>query len=103
MNKLLKLSYIFLIFCLFFYSYTQVDLSLTFSRIAILRQIISSFQYIGYFNRPLSSVLYISLLILLTAFYICFIRKAIKGQLEKKRVWITILITAGILIAFRIK
>ena len=53
-------SFLFLITILFvfFYSFTQVDLSLTLSRASFITTLQRSFQYIGYFNRPLSTVLF---------------------------------------------
>ena len=89
--------YIAVIVGLFFYSYTQVDLSLTFSKVAFLHDIISSFQQIGYFNRPLSAVIYCLLILLLTVFYVWFIRLAITKKVKAKQLWLTIFFTAGLL------
>lgn len=72
---------------LFLYSFTQIDLSLTFSRIDFLREIVKSFQYIGYFNRPLSTFFYVVLIVFLFNFYVGFLVMAYTKQISKKLVW----------------
>jgi len=96
--KLSIFSYFVVIFGLFLYSFTQIDLSLTFSRVPFLRNLITSFQYIGYFNRPLSSYLYVGLLISLFVFYFYFIKNAIGKKLSKKSVWKLIIMMSTILV-----
>lgn len=54
---------------LFLYSFTQIDLSLTLSKVSLWQEIQKTFQYIGYFQRPLSTVFFISILFIL---YIAF-------------------------------
>lgn len=63
-------SFLFFVVSLFFYSFTQIDLSLTFSQESFLQTIQKSFQYIGYFNRPVSADLFLVILIGLAASYI---------------------------------
>lgn len=75
---------------LFFYSFTQIDLSLTFSRITFLRELVGSFQHIGYFDRPLSTYLYIAIVLALTGLYIFFLRRAAQNKLTKAFVWMVI-------------
>jgi hypothetical protein len=95
--KLLACLYVLTLLGLFLYSFTQIDLSLTFSRIDILRNIVSSFQWVGYFNRPLSTFIYIFLLVSLFNFYLGFIVMAYTKQISKKFVWKLIFITTAIL------
>lgn len=97
MKKVLLIAYIITLVALFLYSYTQLDLSLTFSRIEFLRRIVNSFQYIGYFNRPLSTFIFITLLVLLINFYFGFLIMVYTKYLDSKSVWKLILITTGIL------
>jgi hypothetical protein len=97
-TKLPFVMYFVSVFSLFLYSFTQIDLSLTFSRIEFLRNIISSFQQIGYFNRPLSTYIYIGLVILLFGFYIYFLKRAKEKKLTKSFIWKLILATAGLLV-----
>ncbi len=96
--KILLGFYFTVIASLFLYSFTQIDLSLTFSRIEILRNIVKSFQYIGYFNRPLSAAIYTTIIILLFGFYLYFMRLGIKKKLDKKFVWKILFATSAILI-----
>ena len=96
-TKLLSSLYILTLLGLFLYSFTQIDLSLTFSRIDFLRSIVKGFQYIGYFNRPLSTFIYIFLLISLFNLYIGFIIMAYTKQISKKTVWKLIIATTLIL------
>lgn len=95
--RLIFIGYLLVILSLFLYSYTQVDLSLTLSRASIYQTIEKGFQYIGYFNRPLSTELYCAILILLFLFYSLFLFLAKKSQITLKNTWKIILITAGIL------
>lgn len=96
MKKLsLLLSFYFLsIAALFFYSYTQVDLSLTLSKASLYQTVEKGFQYIGYFQRPLSTNLYIIIIALLTTGYIWLLFVARKGRLSVAMFWkITLLCT----------
>lgn len=90
-------SYFFVIIALFFYSFTQIDLGLTFSQSSFLFNIQQAFQQIGYFNRPLSTQIYLAILALLFTYYIYFIYLATKNKLSKKTVWMLIGGTALVL------
>lgn len=79
---------------LFLYSFTQVDLSLAFSRNELLQSIVRSFQEIGYFNRPLSANLFVLTISILFVFYIFFLRLASTTKLRKKLAWTLIGMTA---------
>jgi len=82
---------------LFFYSFTQIDLGLTLTRISFWQIIQRDFQLIGYFNRPLSTVFYLGILLVLFGFYLLILRSVQKGWLTSKQVWQLILVTAFIL------
>ncbi len=94
---------IFLGFCiasigLFLYSYTQVDLNLTLSQVSIWQKIQKSFQYIGYYQRPLSTWWYIGILFL---FYSCYISILIfikKHVLTIRQLWYVILTVTMLLV-----
>jgi hypothetical protein len=96
-KKIIFTGYIITLLALLLYSYTQIDLSLTFSRIEFLRELLNSFQYIGYFNRPLSALLFILIIIFLLIFYLSFLIMAHKKQIDKKTLWKLIIPTAIIL------
>src|SRR5258706_5338006 len=96
-SKAIFAFYCLTIVCLFFYSYTQVDLSLTLSRISIWQGIEKSFQYVGYFQRPLSTYLYSGILIALFVSYIFLLIAVHKNVLSRKTLWILIIGTAIVL------
>lgn len=95
--KILISLYIAIVVGLFLYSFTQIDLSLTFSRIDFLREIVTSFQWVGYFNRPLSTFLYVFLLVTLFNLYLGFLILSYTKQISKKVVWKLIIVTTVIL------
>ena len=83
--------YIILIILLFLYSYTQVDLSLTLSRASVYQTVEKFFQYIGYFQRPLSTIFYITIILLLFIFYGLFLILSRRNVLSMKQLWIIII------------
>lgn len=97
-KRFLPYSYFIAIIALFFYSFTQVDLSLTLSSAGFAQTIQKSFQQIGYFNRPLSTEIFVLILVALFGFYIYFLYLAYKKRIDKKKIWILIIGTAIILI-----
>lgn len=82
--KLLFFSYFFAILALFFYSFTQVDLSLTLSRISIWQAIQKNFQYIGFFQRPTSTLILSVILVFLFIFYAAFLYLSVKNKISPK-------------------
>lgn len=93
----LLILYSLVILGLFLYSFTQIDLSLTFSRNEVLSDATKWFQQIGYFNRPLSAYLYISIVILLFIFYVLFLFMAHKKKIGKSFVWCSIIVSTVLL------
>ena len=85
--KTLTISYLFLTVCLFLYSYTQVDLNLTISQWSIWQVIQKAFQYIGWFQRPLSTTLYTLLLALFFTCYFAMLQLVKKGKLTQSHFW----------------
>ena len=76
------------------YSYTQVDLGLTLTDAGPLQTIQKYFQYIGFFQRPLSALFY---LVLMTYFFILYrhsIALAERNLLPRSDAWTVILGTA---------
>lgn len=72
---------------LFLYSYTQVDLNLTLSQVSIWQTIQKAFQYIGFFQRPLSTVWYLWILFSLSMLYIFILRYIRKGLITRNFFW----------------
>ncbi len=97
-QKVIYISFVVSLIAFFLYSFTQIDLSLTFSRIEFLRNLVKSFQYIGYFNRPLSAGIYIFFLIIFHLFYFFFLYLASRKKINIKKAWILFFTTAAVLI-----
>ena len=95
--KVLLVGYITTIVLLFLYSFTQIDLGLVISRYAFLYELEKSFQYIGYFNRPLSAGIYIVLLMAMYLFYFAFLFYSAKKKITKSGAWKIIIASAVIL------
>ena len=92
------IGYFFASIGVFLYSYTQVDLSLTLSQVNIWQTIQKIFQQIGYFNRPLSTVLFIILLILLFLLYAYLLRFVRSGHMTKNNFWKLVLMVSILLV-----
>ena len=97
MKRPLVLLYLFFIIALFLYSFTQVDLGLTMTRASFITNIQRWFQYIGYFNRPLSSALYGVIILGLFISYGVFMYSVKKKLLNSKLLWKLIVIITVIL------
>jgi len=90
-------GYLFSVLGLFLYSFTQVDLGLTFSQNSFYQGIYKYFQYVGYFNRPLSTTLYVLILFILFFFYVLILISINKEKINRRQLWIIIFVTCGIL------
>ncbi|MGH2611771.1 MAG: hypothetical protein ACRDFB_01825, partial [Rhabdochlamydiaceae bacterium] len=95
--RVIIFSYLIILIGLFLFSYTQIDLGLVITRIPFLYGFEKDFQYIGYFNRPLSTLLFVLLVLLLTGMYIWLLHLFQKKEISKSFFWKLIAITAVIL------
>jgi len=93
--NLLIIVYLVSVFGLFLYSFTQVDLNLTLSQLSIWQVLQKYFQNIGYFQRPLSTILYVFIVLLLFLFYFFLLRVARTVRIRK--IWKLVLVTTVIL------
>ncbi len=82
---------------LLLYSFTQVDLSLTLSQVSVWQGIQKSFQYIGYFNRPLSAGIFVAIMSLMFALYIYTVNQAAKKLIDLKKIMVIVVVVSGIL------
>jgi len=96
--KRLFIVYAVALFGLFLYSFTQVDLSLTLSKVSIWQGIQKSFQYVGYFNRPLSTYLFLAILVFLFGLYFYTLYKTYKNKINLKQIIKLIFLSSGILL-----
>lgn len=97
LKKLLFSSWILVLALLFLYSFTQVDLGLTLNRSSVITDIQKSFQYIGYFNRPVSAMLAGSLFVLLGALYILTLYLVWHKKISSRVIWAFTFLTSVIL------
>ncbi len=92
---ILSFCYLLLTVGLFLYSFTQVDLNLTLSKLSTIQSIEKTFIQLGYFNRPVSTIIYLVLIFLFFLFYIFILWLAMEKKLTGKQFWIlAILVTA---------
>ncbi|MCX6792159.1 MAG: glycosyltransferase 87 family protein [Candidatus Gottesmanbacteria bacterium] len=98
MNKKLLFAYSLASIALFLFSYTQVDLSLTLSRVNIYQFLEKGFQYIGYFDRPISTTLYLILVVVFFLLYGFFLTAVRKKTVSVSMFWRTVGIMTAILI-----
>lgn len=98
MNKKLFIGYIGAAIALFLFSYTQVDLSLTLSRLSMYQTIEKIFQHIGYYNRPLSTTWYLVLVAIFFVLYKILLNSIKKHIISKKTFWWIVGIITAILV-----
>lgn len=96
-KKLIFFLYFIVLSSLFFYSFTQIDLNLTLSKVSFWFALQDFFQHIGYFKRSLSTVFYFLIVLSLFIFYIIFLKQAWNRKLKEKDLFILTVVTAGIL------
>ena len=97
MGRLLLVLWIISAIALLLYSFTQVDLSLTLSQVSIWQGIQKSFQYIGYFNRPLSTYIFITIIGVMFALYGLTLKLVQKNLIERKTLFIIVVFLSVIL------
>ncbi len=83
MPRFISITYFLTLILLVIYSYTQVDLNLTLSGNFYYQNLQQILTQIGYFNRPLSTFIYLVLLFSLFIHYLLFLR-LIRRNLIKK-------------------
>lgn len=81
------------------YSYTQVDLNLTLSHFSIWQSIQKLFQYVGFYERPISAWIYISIIAIFFILYLILIILSKKYYFSPNFIWKIILMT-GIILVF---
>lgn len=96
-DKLLFFLYFFALISLFFFSYTQVDLNLTLSRFPAILNAQRALQYVGFFQRPLATLLFSLISVLLFVLYFIFLRAGVKDHIKKKEISFLVILTALIL------
>lgn len=95
---ILSAGYIVAGVSLFFFSYTQVDLSLTLSSASIFQFIEKTFQHVGFYARPTATVWYIAVVFTYFLLYGSALVAFGKKQLDLRSLWILIALTTIILV-----
>lgn len=80
-------GYVIASIALFLYSYTQVDLSLTLSSAGFLQSLQQAFQYVGFYQRPISTALFVGIIGFWFLLYAMGLRAAAKGALSMGHLW----------------
>lgn len=94
----MTIAYLIVSVALFLYSFTQVDLNLTLSQASIFLTIQKSFQYIGYYQRPLSTALFAGLLVVLFGLYVRVLTLVRQGKMGERQLLTIVGITVVILV-----
>src|SRR3989344_7816928 len=97
MKKILLPLWVISAIALFLYSYTQVDLSLTLSQVSVWQGIQKAFQYVGYFNRPLSTYLFLGIIAFMFLLYCVTLRMVSKKIIDRSTLWRIVILVSGIL------
>ncbi len=98
MLKLTISGYVVFLLALVVYSYSQIDLNLTLSSWGPYQYVQQQLIQLGYFNRPLSTNLYLILIAGLFLFWLYFLRLAFVGLLSNRGAFKLVLLSAGILL-----
>lgn len=103
----MKLNKFGIILCFYFtsliilvvYSYSQIDLNLTLSSNYLYQTFQKQLIYLGYYNRPFSTLIYLLLLLMLYAFYFYILVSAIRHKLIFKQA-IQLIIVSAVIVFF---
>lgn len=97
----LYVGYVVASLALFLYSYTQVDLNLTLSSAGMLGSVQRSFQYVGFYLRPVSAMLYVCIVAGWYGLYALALHLAREGALSSSFAWsIVIAVTTLLLFSY---
>lgn len=93
----LTVLYSILLFGVLIYSFSQVDLNLTISSNFYYQLFQKQLLYLGYFNRPLSTLFYIIIVLFLFIFYLLILRLARLHKITDKQIVYLIIVCIVIL------
>lgn len=93
-----RISFFVSLFVLVAYSYSQIDLNLTLSSNAFYQNIQQQLITLGYFKRPVSTAIFLTLLLILFSLQVFFIRQARLGKLKALTVGKLAVASAAILL-----
>ncbi len=92
--------FLWLVACglLLFYSFSQLDLNLTLSSNSVYQSFQKQLTLLGYFNRPLSTAIYIFIVLLLATSYLLLAAAAKQGKLHLRHFWLLVILTVLVLL-----
>ena len=93
-TRLFVICYLLFVISLTIYSYSQVDLNLTLNQNPLYLSFQKHLTFLGYFNRPLSALIYLCLIVLFFIFYFLFVLLVEKGKIGEREIWTLVLFTA---------
>lgn len=96
-ERMIFIGYTLASIALFLFSYTQVDLNLTLSRVSVWQSIQKAFQYVGFYERPLALGIYMGLAAIFFGLYAGLSASAKSGRLSVQYIWRIIFLITGIL------
>lgn len=97
-KKIIIAGWIFSALLLFLYSFTQIDLGLTLTRVSFWQTIQKSFQQIGYFNRPFSTGIHLSIVLTLFLLYGFTLHLIKNNRINRRDLWLIIVSVSTILL-----
>lgn len=99
LRPLIVYGYIIVSLALFLFSYTQVDLNLTLSRVSSVQEIEKAFQHVGYYMRPMATSAYVAIIISFFALYTATLITVRRSVLTLRDLW-HIIWTVTVLLVF---
>lgn len=98
-NSFLIGSYLVTLFGLLVYSYSQIDLNLTLTSYPLYQQAQQRLITLGYYQRPLSTAIFLLLILSLFILQLVFLRFTLKKKLSTNTVW-KLSIASAVLLLF---
>ena len=98
LEKILLFINLFIYTLLFIFSYSYVDLNLTLSQNPVVLTFVKFMQQLGYYNRPIASLIYLILIIFSFSFFILNLWLFYKSKIGLKYLKISTIINTLILI-----
>ncbi len=99
MKRFVIIYYLITLVSLLIYSYSQIDLNLTLSSNQLYQVFQKNLIQLGYFNRPLSTLIYIIILFSLFLTYLLLLKMIKNKKFKNKEIFILIIIS-GIILFF---
>ncbi len=95
--RVLIFLYTILLFCLTLFSYSQIDLNLTLSSNASYQSLQNQLIYLGYYNRPLSTLIYGVLIFLFFILYFLILQLVRQKKFSLSHINYFLVLSLGIL------